>query len=638
MSFTFSVQRDDVKSPIRKGFQLPIWHKKATELSVDDRDSNLVDAGVWVFEQSNLVRQNLKVATDISISTNAKLRAFIGIANYNLAALSARNAQLMDQMADKRNGVLIATEIVSSKFEMSGGGSFNLEEVIQALVDAIQLPIREALTFDPPLAGSPNFKNINTKDLIFDTNLGVLYNYIEMIWNDCLWNDYRISINNNIHAFSPNNESWIKWLVGSEFRHKYLSIQKILLTKAKYDQLANIFRTKILNFQLVEKIVENGKKQRIQLTKEDDSFQKCAYFATFKDHAFEEYYNELANEELEKIPGANLDLIINCWAIISSATDFLEEKITKKFYNKNYLQDTAFYSNWVGCIHISALTIAISTSLKIDKSLAGKLISFLTYKGEKLQEIWTQPLVQISPDKVAPIFAASQSPNLRRIVDIWMKQLGIDLSRRGIAFEKYIRKNLSTSIKKSHYLSNAVVLPNSFKLKQKKITDEEIDLVIIINNLIFLGEIKCIVQPTEPKEFALHRDTVFKAIQQIKRKAKTVKENSNVFLEQLRMHNVHLDENYEILPMVILNSAIHAGITIDDIPIVDIEILQTFFDGKYTDTAKLGKDGKLQEVTDVAIYSSNDEALNIARAYFRNPPQVAYVWESIEYRELPIPR
>lgn len=81
------------------------------------------------------------------------------------------------------------------------------------------------------------------------------------------------------------------------------------------------------------------------------------------------------------------------------------------------------------------------------------MIDFLTYRGGRDREIWTQPLVPVGPTTVAPVFAAVVDPNLRRLVDIWMRRAGIDMAKRGEAFEAHIRALVQQAISESKLLS-----------------------------------------------------------------------------------------------------------------------------------------------------------------------------------------
>lgn len=207
-------------------------------------------------------------------------------------------------------------------------------------------------------------------------------------------------------------------------------------------------------------------------------------------------------------------------------------------------------------------------------------MDFLTYRGESAQELWAQPLVHIAPGRVAPLFGATKSPNLRRIVDVWLAQLGIDLSARGPAFETNVRNEIAAAIAASPKLSGAKVIDGTFVFRPRGGREEELDIVIGLGSLVMIGEVKCILHPTEPKRYFRHRQTVLDAVQQVKRKAQSVLENPKDFIDQVGTRQLSVKEEFDVLPIVIIDGAIHAGVARDGVPIVDLTILRIFFEGE----------------------------------------------------------
>ena len=99
------------------------------------------------------------------------------------------------------------------------------------------------------------------------------------------------------------------------------------------------------------------------------------------------------------------------------------------------------------------------------------------------QELWEQPLIPVNAKAVVPLFAAAISPNLRRLVDVWLKQLNVDLGRRGPAFEKYINQLFQESIAESEHMKNAKVFPNGLKFSPAAGRSEQIDTVFVFDGL-----------------------------------------------------------------------------------------------------------------------------------------------------------
>lgn len=234
------------------------------------------------------------------------------------------------------------------------------------------------------------------------------------------------------------------------------------------------------------------------------------------------------------------------------------------------------------------------------------------------------------------MFAATTSPNLGRLVDIWMRQIGIDLGLRGPAFENYVNFELRKDIDASPLLRDAKVTEKGLVFKPPDDREEQIDTVLVIGDLVILGESKCILHPVEAKQIAMHRNTVNDAVLQIKRKALSVEKYLKTFRAQLSQQGVELPEKFRILPAVILNGSIHAGFEVDGVAVVDMYVFDVFFSGELVDVAIQDTAGNMEHVKKRILYVDADDASKIAPAYFRSPPQMEVLLKGMRNRWVPI--
>ena len=166
--------------------------------------------------------------------------------------------------------------------------------------------------------------------------------------------------------------------------------------------------------------------------------------------------------------------------------------------------------------------------------------------------------------------------------------------------------------------------------------DVQIDTVLVIGDLVILGESKCILHPVEAKQIALHRKTVSDAALQIKRKALSVEKHPETFRTQLSSQGVELPEKFRILPVVILNGSIHSGFEVDGVAVVDLYVFNVFFSGELVDVATQDADGNMEPLKKCILYADADEASSIAPAYFKSPPQMEVLLKGIRKRWVPI--
>jgi LmbE family N-acetylglucosaminyl deacetylase len=77
---------------------------------------------------------------------------------------------------------------------------------------------------------------------------------------------------------------------------------------------------------------------------------------------------------------------------------------------------------------------------------------------------------------------------------------------------------------------------------------EEIDIVAAIGSVVLIGEAKCFLEPTEPKQFARHRDKVIDAVRQVSRKADAVGRNKEQFRTRMQQVGFSLPTEFEVQP------------------------------------------------------------------------------------------
>ena len=165
---------------------------------------------------------------------------------------------------------------------------------------------------------------------------------------------------------------------------------------------------------------------------------------------------------------------------------------------------------------------------------------------------------------------------------------------------------------------------------------EEIDLIILVGDKVLVGEVKCFLEPTEPKQVARHRDKVLEAVAQVKRKAFAVASHRDAFKVRAKQVRLALPDNFDVIPIVVLNSAFHAGVAVDDVPIVDEYILGVFFRGEFNELASHSAESGLSTVRKRVLYTSAEEGAQALRGFLMNPPQMQPLLAGVRKRWLPI--
>lgn len=639
--FMKRVRNGDIAGPLRRAFTPEKWHRAFADMTAPDAvDHNMHAAGLALHQKLGAIRGVLKLSSTSEISATTKLRAFLAIANYDFSVTRDKTKLAIEKFQAERNDLLdevyAMEEMAAVKLILPGGDEWTPNEVVESLVDGIELPIRVVLQANPSLAGNPRMNQIQWTEAVRELNLGVLYRFAEDVWDDCLWNSYKMVDKGPAKVFLPQDFDVLRaYRIGLARRTSLSMAFNIVAKQFQRDVLARGARLRVREVCGIER---RGKRQIIKVAKHGVSSEIIEELSVLRTYAAEPYYEKLLEERLESLQGLTLSSLIDAWMVIARAVHVLVQSIGEK-HARNLGDDRvhAWMPEYAPTLQVEALVDALAAAAGIRKPEGRRIVDFFTFRGMAEQEIWAQPLVPVGPNTVAPIFAAVVSPNLRRLVDVWMRQAGVDLGRRGPAFETHIRKLVTDAIRRSKLLSPvAACITDDYTFRPDGSRDEQIDLIFSISNTVFVAEAKCILEPTDAKGIAMHRKTVLGAAEQTLRKVKALEDNRAAFIEDARRFGMALTEDFTVKPLVIVSTSTHAGIAALTVPVIDEFILGRFLDGELEDIAYQPGDPASSKRFKTRLYSNAAEAEERAPGYFVSPPQMKRFIDGVRGRVVPL--
>lgn len=632
--FVDAVRGNVVLGPLRRGFDSAQWDVAFESLCTDEIDRSLHAIGLLVFDKANAVRSQSKLIFSSTLRATTKLRALVAVANRDLRVLAQKTQEAMAAIRS-RNEMVMIPDLLSVKVALPVGVEFSPDHVVQSMVDGIQIPIRVILGANPSLLGNAEYSDIDWPSVVTEFNLGNSYKQLEGLWDDCLWNGYTTESKDGIRIFSPSDPFWAEALCTSQLRYDNLGMQFFTIAHSIYKNLG-IDRWRQLNPQRdILGITRTGRKQHVRISSASEQSDKNIGYLVARDYATEPYYEGILKDRRDMLGGATIDDLLAAWSVVSRIASTQRSQLDSSGVETDGHQKSMLPQH-VPVLKRETICRALADASGVNGRQAKAIVEFLTFRGSGDQELWAQPLVPVGDDTLAPVFAAVEYPNLRRLVDVWIKQLGIDMSLRGPAFEQFVRSELHEYIKASAILRDSRVLQRGLTFKSKDFRDEQIDVVVVLEDLVIIGEAKCALRPTDAKQYAMHRKTVRDAASQVQRKADTIAENREQFRLQLGNQGVVVSENFRVLPIVILNSAIHAGIEVDGVCIADMHILKIFFDGELVDIAMQDRHGEMKHLKKRVFYVDSKGASEVAEQYFRSPPQMEALKLGLRRSMIPI--
>lgn len=639
--FTKRVRDGSIPGPLRRAFAPDRWHRElGNSPSPDDLDHDTHAAGLALHEKLEAVRRELTFSASNKVSATTKLRAFLAIANNQFFATSGETKLALENFQASRQEVSGTTysleDMAGVKVRLPGGADWMPDEIIESIVDGIELPIKIVLQSNPSLAGSPRMNQVEWPEVAQELNLGILYCFAKDMWDDCLWNSYKMVDKGGIKIFLPQDLDALNSYGIGTARRASLSIGfNMVAAEFQRGALAEGGRLRVREVCGIER---RDRRQFIKVAKHGVSTGLIEELTVMRTYAAEPFYGELLEERLESLSGLSLSQLIDAWTVISRTAHVLVQAIGER-HLKNVGNDRVhtWMPEYAPTLQIDALVEALAAATGLNRLEGRRVVDFFTFRGKAGQEIWAQPLVPVGPETVAPVFAAVISPNLRRLIDVWMRQANVDLARRGPLFESHIRKVVADAIQRSRTLADAAAcILDDYNFRPPGSREEQIDLIFSIGNTVFVGESKCILEPTDAKGIATHRLTVLGAAKQALRKVKAIEDNRLAFIADAHRFGMILTEQFKVKPLVIVSTSTHVGVAALEVPVIDQYILGRFLDGELEDIAYRPGDTASLKRLKVRFHSTAAEAEERAPDYFRSPPQMKRFIDGLHERTVPM--
>ncbi|WP_448227508.1 hypothetical protein [Pseudoxanthomonas mexicana] len=635
-TFTNRVREEKTSGPNLRSFSLQKWEQDFAEHGSDEEDRELFLAGQLIQSKLDAVRGVLKFSSDEAISATTKLRSFASMVNYNFMVTLDKTDRAHKAKLAEATEPVTAEEAAAVKIEAAGGHEWSPQEIIESLVDGIEIPARLLLMKNPDLAGNPRMQGVNWHEVAKELSLGLMYRFTEDLWDETLWNGYRVVDGGRTKIFVPTDLDYISgFRAGIERRHSLTRSFALVGAQAHRDLVKLGFPFRLHDINAIER---RGKRQVIKVERSPKESSLMRDIMSLRAMASEPYYDDLLNEPQPGLAGLTISSLLDAWTVLSRTSQILEDGVKQR--HKNEPRDGrpahVWFPEYAPVLQTGALEAAISAAAGVSAHMSRQLVDFFIFRGNKGQEVWSQPLLPAGPSTVMPLFAATNSPNLRRLVDVWMRQAKIDLGRRGPAFENYLRDLVIEALSESTVLRGARCVDRPFTFKPQGGQGEEIDLLFVIGNTVFIAEAKCIVEPTDARSMAFHKKTVHGAASQAARKAQAISESRAEFVLAMANAQIHVTEDFKVVPLVVVSTTTHVGVPVNDIPVIDSLILNRFLIGELEDVAVNLGDLSVHKRVKTVLYTTAQEAEDRASRYFSSPPQLDRFFKGIRERSVPI--
>jgi hypothetical protein len=564
--------------------------------------------------------------SDIPLST--KRLAFVGLTN--------RECLLSEIIAEEQifsgvpNGAVVAMDAIAGHKIDLVAGAFSPDEIAESAIDATEALLRMLLQ-TPESPSSP--KEISWDAVAADVNIAIAYQNTEALWMDVVWHQYRMMHLEEMGfaSLDPDDE---KFRVVAFYRHLMTSAQRRHIKELQGLEASGLFSNPSAAEGSGKSSTLNGASHDLELERFilSRKAQRAASVPT--------YYANKAVEAGPLYPLLTLQTVMDGYDLLSVLIERgCREQINSLKCEREgtgpLVSPLTFASLWPR----DKLLGLFAESLAISNDIANELLEFFTLgqqrqdgKSKYFDDLWSAPCVDVDEGHIALTTHPPRGANFNRLVDIWLRRLGFALDFKGTEFEEFARNSLMDVCENSTLSGCASIFPGGFKFVTAEGREEEIDLLMIIGDYVVVGELKCFLAPTAPLDWANHREKCNDAATQVARKAAAIVGSSKEFQDRAAQLGVALPAQYRTIPVVVLNHAIGAGQTISNVPIVDLRIVEMFYEGQITRNAILSPDGTIARSVADRFYTTHIEAIEAFEAYLAKPPQLQHLRSAVKPR------
>jgi hypothetical protein len=219
-------------------------------------------------------------------------------------------------------------------------------------------------------------------------------------------------------------------------------------------------------------------------------------------------------------------------------------------------------------------------------------------------------------------------------VETWLERGGLSdhLSdaRRGTKYEAWVRTELANAISGNTFLTGCLCAPNAVPRSGGK--GEQIDLIIVLGDMLIVGEVKCFLYPIESSEHYDYLRKLNEAGEQAVRKGKWLTQNPE---EIVRAVGISADRAGSLrpVPIVVTNQGAGFGLDANGARVIDFHFLRLYFSDNEYVAGMAVKFSDRQAANQVEVlYGNEAEATDKFEKTMANPPPLqryigAAVWK-----------
>lgn len=542
--------------PLQKNFSIDCWTAAWRAERSDEDDDRLYKSGLWIYERWSVLHKYRLYLEGLIEPSNPRRQLLTWINNQTLNEL--RNACRQLESASVRT--LMQTTI-SDFTRHPAADNLSSEAGLVLLGDAIPLILKQY--------GIDRVDDcVHASHVI--AGLGCTFiNLAQLIqhWEECLKLGYWVDERGHFVVFcNPRKDYSVADAIAADRRANHEQhLMHLLIARSKV--VSGRLRRRV---PLVTSARLDGGKLSYELSWDASILSEASLLREIGEFQTPEQLQDL------KIPGYDdlrLRQILDAFEVLVSLGAVVRERKLQHTYKvvPNVEIDLPRFA-------LRDLVDLLREALGCRASVARAILAVLTYKECARDGAWSMPLLPCGSDYVEFAIPVMHTSPLRLIEHLLLRE-NIGDGKRGRIYEAFIRKRIDLLCRSNPVLAGHVEVCQSSIEICTDLGRRDIDLLIRLENLVFVGEIKSTGRPIMPWEHRTYMKDVLETgptqLMLRMQALKTDKRNQQVVAKALKFRGNVEDLMYTgaVIPFHYEAS----GCKVDGFPIVDFHSLGAYF-------------------------------------------------------------
>ena len=441
--------------------------------------------------------------------------------------------------------------------------------------------------------------------------IALKYSYDDILYNDGFVN---IDEKNRLITFDYENKNNLKLLLAGNMM--FTERQTYVMRRASEEGINPRLFKYTSNYRIKNVIINNSS---ITLDFGKGYPKEYKLIVSVIQSYIDAYYEFLVGSTiLPKLNNCTIDEAISVWCAIQYIVEYVLLNVN---YNVSIIYQKDF-SSVPSKILKKDLISYIEKLTNIKRSKIKAVITILEADWTKFNDIWTSMLYPVEEYYLLPFYPITCSSPYN-VIDKIMFKGGFNLDDRGIQFEKFLHNQLTQ--KETPYPITCIPTGKY----GKKGSEEEIDILISMKNVVLVAEAKCIHYSIEPLNYAEAWERLEEGCEQAIRKAEFIKNNPQYF------NKLGDYSSKEIIPFVVTNYPTFSGFSHKGVYVIDSYSFLAYIHSGTMTIRQLTS--TIDPILGIKFfYHNEDEFSNKFIEYLSNNPIKQILLKQIYIHDLPI--